>query len=194
MRASELKFRGILDSAPDAIVIADVDGVIALVNTAAERLFGYCRDELVGRPVEMLIPAKLRRAHPQHRRGYTQHPHTRAMGEGRALRGLNKGGGEFPVEIMLSPLQSSDGTLITAVVRDITDRRLAEATLLNTVEELKRSNEELRQFANVASHDLQEPLRMISSYTQLLAERYKGRLDADADEFIGYAVEGSTQM
>jgi PAS domain S-box-containing protein len=194
LRASELKFRGILDSAPDAIVIADVDGVIALVNTAAERLFGYCRDELVGRPVEMLIPAKLRRAHPQHRRGYTQHPHTRAMGEGRALRGLNKGGGEFPVEIMLSPLQSSDGTLITAVVRDITDRRLAEATLLNTVEELKRSNEELRQFANVASHDLQEPLRMISSYTQLLAERYKGRLDADADEFIGYAVEGSTRM
>jgi hypothetical protein len=95
---------------------------------------------------------------------------------------------------MLSPLESAEGILVTAAIRDITVRKKSEEHLVKTVGELKRSNDELQQFAYVSSHDLQEPLRMVASYTQLLAKRYKGRLDSDADEFIAFAVDGCNRM
>jgi PAS domain S-box-containing protein len=190
----EERYRGLLEAAPDAMVVVNQGGEIVLLNLQAEKQFGYRRDELLGQKVKNIIPEGFAERLVADALRSAEDALAQQIGTGIELIGRRKNGSDFPIELMLSPLESTEGILVTAAIRDITLRKKGEADLLNKVEELKLSNDELGQFAYIASHDLQEPLRMVASYTQLLSRRYKGKLDSDADEFIAFAVDGASRM
>jgi PAS domain S-box-containing protein len=191
---SAAKYRGLLEAAPDAMVVVNQGGDIVLLNLQAEKQFGYRRDELVGQQVTNIIPEGFAERLIADDLRSAEDALAQQIGMGIELVARRKDGTEFPIELMLSPLQSAEGILVTAAIRDISVRKAAERHLVGKIAELNRSNEELGQFANVASHDLKEPLRMVASYTQLLSKRYMGRLDSDADDYIAFAVDGASRM
>ena len=137
-QVSEAKFRGLLESAPDAMVIANVNGCIELVNRQAELLFGYVREEMIGQPIELLVPSASRDAHGGHRARYVATPHARPMGAGLELTARRKDGSEIPVEVSLSPLRTPEGMLVTAAIRDVSERRRVEAVLRASEEQYRR--------------------------------------------------------
>ncbi|HLF76343.1 MAG TPA: ATP-binding protein [Dehalococcoidia bacterium] len=199
---SEARFRGIVESAPDAIISFDKEQRIILFNRGAEITFGYQPSEVLGSPLDLLLPQQFGLASYDNVTELGGSSDIARHGNGRRdVFGRRKDGTEFPIEATLSKVAQADQMLFTAILRDITERKafeeqLAEANtrLQQLVGSLERSNSELEQFAYVASHDLQEPLRMVSNYTQLLARRYQGRLDKDADDYIDFAVAGAKRM
>ncbi len=194
LQKAEVKFRSLLEAAPDPMVMCREDGEILMVNSQTEVLFHCGRDRLISKNITALVPGWGFRGRP-----------VQNVERGVELTAYPEGARPFPVEISFSPLQTEEGLVITSAIRDISERKKTEEQIrqlnanleervLERTNELMRSNEELQQFAYIASHDLQEPLRTVSIYAQLLEKRYRGQFQGDADQFINFIVEGAQRM
>ncbi len=200
-KQEEEKFRNLLESAPDAMVIVNNKGQIELVNAQTEKLFGYDRAELLGQPVEILVPQRFQGPHVGHRQEYVQSPHARLIGAKLELYGRRKDGTEFPVEISLSPLQTGGVTLVSSAIRNVTNRRQAEehirelnSQLNDKLAELSSVNKELEAFSYSVSHDLRAPLRHIDGFARILKEEHATEISAEGLRYLDRVLQAANHM
>ena len=183
--AGEAKYRGLLEAAPDGVVVIDRKGRMVLVNAQAEKMFGYSREEMLGQPIELLVPQRFHGTHVAHHATYFSDPGTRSMGTGQDLLGRRKDGSEFPVDISLSPFQAEEGLLVTSIVRDITERRRVE-------EELQRSAERFRQMLEalpVAIRVVQKGVVAFCNSADAVLHGYDGPEEMIGTDAFPYFVE-----
>ena len=187
-------FRVLLDTAPDAIVVVDSDGRMVLVNAQTEVMFGYCRSELLGRSIELLIPARFHGKHVMHREGFASRPTTRAMGSGLDLFALHRDGREFVVEISLSPCPTSSGDLVSCAIRDVTERKRMENEIVLARQSAERANKANSAWLAAASHDLRQPVQALALLNGALRRTVK---DEHAQEMIAnqqHSIDAMTNL
>ncbi|MBA5686776.1 PAS domain-containing sensor histidine kinase [Rugamonas apoptosis] len=188
----EARFGGLLESMPDAIIMANASGRVVLANRQAETLFGYGRGELRGTLLEQLMPARFRGSHVGHRSDYFTQPQVRPMGSGRDLYGLRKDGKEFPVEISLSPIETGEGMLIMSAIRDSSERRHIEHTLHEKNIELANANAAKDRFLAGMSHELRTPLNAIIGFTGTMLMKLPGPINSEQERQL-HTIQGSAR-
>jgi len=191
---TEAGFRTFAELAPDAVLLADAQGVIRFANQECERLFRYNRLELAGKPIELLVPERFRDGHVGHRAAYGKTPKKRRMRSGLELLARRKDGTEFPAEISLSPIHTERGLMTCAMIRDMTEVQELLEKARRTAERLAEYNAELEQFASIAAHDLQEPLRSIAGASHLLKEDFGPQLGPEGQEQIEDLLQAAKRM
>lgn len=193
LQQSEAHLRLVVQSVNEAIVVADSNGNIIQWNKGAESRFGYSPEEAIGKPLTLLMPERYRESHLKGLARLHQGGESHVIGKTLQLHGRRRSGEEFPLELRISMFTKEQEQYFVGVIRDITEQKKADEIKIQA-EALSRSNKELEQFAYVVSHDLQEPLRTIVSYVQLLEQRYKAKIDEKAERLIFRAVEGGKRM
>jgi PAS domain S-box-containing protein len=188
---SEAYFRVLIESAPDAMIIVDDNGEIAIVNGQAERMFGYDREEMLGKPIEMLLPDRVREPHVGHRKRFLIEPALRPMGAGLELVGQRKDGSEFPVEISLSPVSTPKASFVSSVIRDVTRRKKMEQEIIEARQQAERATKANSAFLAAASHDLRQPVQALSLLNGALRRTVK---DERALEMIQNQEHSLTAM